>query len=172
MYYSFPKFTLPSIFVGSILMSSWASTTHFIPLGILGSFHFFLLLTFPWVLAKSFKLPRPNYHIFYFWVYWPAFEPISFTNSFFGLLRPIFASFLLLIILMGLRLPSFWAHLLSLGPFYYFLGLYNIIPAILLSLGPFYYFLGLYNIIPAILLSLGPFYYFLGLYNIIPAIWA
>ena len=35
----------------------------------------FLFSTFPWVFAKSFELPRPNYHILYFWVYWPLNQP-------------------------------------------------------------------------------------------------
>ena len=41
MYYSFPQFTLPSISTRSVLISSWASLAHSIPLGILGLFHSF-----------------------------------------------------------------------------------------------------------------------------------
>lgn len=53
----------------------WASLARFIPWGILGPSHSFLLLTFPWAFAKSFRLSWPNYHILYFWVYWPLNQP-------------------------------------------------------------------------------------------------
>ena len=53
----------------------WTSLACFIPWGILISSHSFLFPTFPWVFAKSFELPRPNYHILYFWVYWPLNQP-------------------------------------------------------------------------------------------------
>ena len=105
---------LPSIPAGSILISSWASSAHSIPLGILGSSHSFLLLTFLWAFTKPFGLPRPNYHILYFWVYWPSNQS-PLLIPFFGLLRPIFAYFQLLMILMGLLL-----HSLALGPFAFF----------------------------------------------------
>ena len=76
-------------------------------------------------LLKSFRLPQPNYHILYFWVYWTSNQS-HLLIPFFRLLRPVFICFLLLMILMGLLLHSLrlsWAHLLSLGPFYYFVGL-------------------------------------------------
>ena len=69
-------------------------------LGILGPFYSFLLLTFLWVLAKSFGLPWPNYHILYIWVYWPLNQP-HLPIPFFGLLRPLFAFFLFLTIPMA-----------------------------------------------------------------------
>ena len=44
--------------------------------------------TFLWVLANSFGLPRPNYHILYFWGSWAFHQPFTyFTTS--GLLWPI-----------------------------------------------------------------------------------
>ena len=110
----------------------WASSTCFIPWGILGSSHSFILLMFPWAFVKSFGLLWPNYHIFYFWVYWPLNQSHLLIPSF-GLLWSIFTCFLLLIIPMGLLLPFLrfpWARLLSLEPFYYFVGLCTIIPAI------------------------------------------
>ena len=110
----------------------WASSARFIPWGILGPTYSFLLLTFLWAFAKTFGLPWPNYHILYFWVYWPLNQPHLLIH-FFGLLRPIFTCFLLLTIPMGLLLPSLglsWAHFLSLGSFYYFVGLCTIVSAI------------------------------------------
>ena len=95
--YSFPQFTLPSISTRLVLISFWASSGHFIHLGILGSFHSFghprpvsfiraslapLILTFPWAFTKSLGLPWPDYHILYFCGLL-AFELISLTNSFF-----------------------------------------------------------------------------------------
>ena len=126
--------TLPSIPTGSVPITSWASLAHFIPLassacfipwGILGPFHSFLPLTFLWAFAKFFGLPQPNYHILYFWVYWPLNQS-HLLIPFFGLIQPVFSFFLFLMIPMGLpflslRLP--WARLLSLGSFYYFVGL-------------------------------------------------
>ena len=132
MYYSFPEFILPSILVGLFLLSSWASSAHFIPLGILDPSHSFLLPTFLWAFTKNFRLPYPNYHILYFWVYWPLNQS-HLLILFFRLLWPIFACFLLLMIPLGLLLPSLrlpWAHLLSLEPFYYFVRLCIIIPTI------------------------------------------
>ena len=41
MYFSFTQFTLPNTSTGLILMQSWASLAHFIPLGILGPFYSF-----------------------------------------------------------------------------------------------------------------------------------
>ena len=92
-------------------------------LGILGPFHSFLPLSFSQVFAKSFKLPWPNYHILCLWVYWPVNQS-HLPIPFFGLLRPLFAFFLFLMILMSLLLHSFglsqpvcflWAHLLFCG---------------------------------------------------------
>ena len=101
-------------------------------LGILGLFHSFLILTFPWALAKSFGFPCFNYQILYLWVYWPLNQS-HLPIPFFGLLQPVFAFFLFLTIPM--LSTSFFgaslAHLLSLGLLYYFVGLWTIIPAIL-----------------------------------------
>ena len=87
----------------------WASLAH-------------LILTFPWAFAKSFGLPRPNYHILYFWGLL-AFAPIPFTN--FSLWAPLTHLCLLSTSydFHGLA-TSFsglpWAHLLSLEPFFLF----------------------------------------------------
>ena len=92
-------------------------------LGILGPFHSFLPLSFSWAFAKSFELPWPNYHILCLWVYLPANQS-HLPIPFFGLLWPLFAFFLFLMILMSLLLHSFglsqpvcflWAHLLFCG---------------------------------------------------------
>ena len=83
-------------------------------------------------LLKYFRLPWSNYHILYFWVYWPLNHP-HLLILFFGFFRPIFACFLLLMIPMVLLLPFLgflWAHLFFLGSFYYFVDLGTIIPVI------------------------------------------
>ena len=92
----------------------WASSTRFIPFGLLGPSHFFLLLTFSWAFAISFALSWLNYHIFYFWVYW-LLNQSHLLIPFFGLLWPIFTCFLLLMI--GLT-TSFFGD--PLGPFAFF----------------------------------------------------
>ena len=120
----------------------WAFLACFIPLSILGPFH---SLGHPWPISlfptsyipigfcqNISSFPPPNYYILYFWVYWHLNHP-HLLIPFFGLLWPISACFLLLMILMGLLLLYLglpWAHLFSLGPFYYFVGLCIIIPAI------------------------------------------
>ena len=100
---------LPSIFAGLILIPSWAYSAHFI-------------LTFSWDFNKSFGLPRPNYHIFYFRGLL-AFAPTPFINSFlwtppthFCLLSISYSSHRLTTFFFGLP----WAHLFSLGPFLLF----------------------------------------------------
>ena len=84
----------PISFLGTSLAHfiPWASSTRFIPRGILDPFHSFILLTFPWIFAKYFGLPKPNYHILYFWVYWPLNQS-HLLIPFLGLLRPYLLSF-------------------------------------------------------------------------------
>ena len=118
-----------SIFsVGLILILSWASLAHFIPLGILDPLHSFWnpwpipFFTFSWAFAKSFGFLWPNYHIPYFWGLL-AFAPTPFTNSF--LWAPPAYLYLLSTSydFYGLT-TSFsellWAHLLFLGSFLLF----------------------------------------------------
>ena len=101
-------------FLGSFYSLGIFSPFH--SLGILGPLHYFILLTFPWTFAKSFRLPKPNCHILYLWVYWPSNQS-HLLIPLFGLLPPIFAFFLFLMILMSLlnSLEILWARLLSLG---------------------------------------------------------
>ena len=78
---------LLSTSIGLVFISSWVSLAHFISLGILDPLHSFgHLWSIPFLhshglFSKSFGLPRPNYHIFYFWDLL-AFAPTPFTNSF------------------------------------------------------------------------------------------
>ena len=138
MYFSFIQFTLPSISTGLILIPSWASLAHFIPLGILNPLHSFghpkpiPFLHSHELLLNISGFPSPITISFTFGVCWPLHQPHLLIH-FFGLLQPIFAYFLFLIIPMSLLLPS----LSSLGPicflwviFYYFIRLWTIIPAI------------------------------------------
>ena len=97
----------------------WASSAHSKP-------------SFPLAFARSFGLPWPNYHILYFRGLL-AFLPTPSTNSFlwaplahFCLLSTSYNSHGLTTSFFGLS----WARLLSLGPFYYFIGPWTIIPAI------------------------------------------
>ena len=69
---------------------SYSPTNPFRTLGFLGLFHSFGIAHFilPYFFhshgcfAKSFGLPRPNYHILTFRAYWPLSQPHEFTNSF------------------------------------------------------------------------------------------
>ena len=125
MYFSFIQFSLPSIFVGLILILSWASLAYFIPLGFLGppySFgHHWPILFFHshglWLHLSGF--PSPITISFTFGVCWPLHQP-HLLIPFFGLLWPIFACFPFLLISMGLLLPS----LGSLGPVYFLWGIF------------------------------------------------
>ena len=119
---------LPNIFVGLILIPSWASSTHFIPLGILGLLHSF---GHPWfipflnshgLLLKFLGFPDPIIISFTFEVCWPLHLP-HLLIPFFGLLQPIFACFPFLIIPMGLLLPS----LGSLEPVCFLWGLFTVL---------------------------------------------
>ena len=97
----------------------WASLVHSI-------------LKFPWAFTKIFGLPRPNYHILYFWGLL-AFAPTPFTNSFLWAPPTYFCLLSISYNSHGLttsfsRLP--WACLFSLGTFYCFIGLWTIIPVI------------------------------------------
>ena len=96
---------LPLVFIAQY--SYWASLFNasgflgpFYSLGILGLFHSFLPLTFPWAFAKSFGLPWPNYHLLCLWVYW-LLNQSHLLLPCFGLLGPFFSFFLFLIIPMG-----------------------------------------------------------------------
>ena len=51
---------------------SWASSAHFNS-------------TFLWAFANSFELPRPNYHILYFWGSWTCHQPFTFLPHYLGL---------------------------------------------------------------------------------------
>ena len=138
MYYSFSQFTLPSISVGSVLVSSWAFSAHFILLDIpilLHSFGYPCPISFlnsHGLLLNLSGFPCPIIMSFTFGVCWHLHQ-FHLLISLFGLLRLIFACFLLLMIPMCLLLPS----LGSLGP-------------ICFLQGPFYHFIGLWTIIPAI----------------------
>ena len=130
----------------SLLLSSWSPVLHELFWASLGLFYSFghpwpasflwassaySNPSFPWVLAKSFKLSRPNYHILYFRGLL-AFSPTPFTNSF--LWAPL-AYFCLIFIFHnshGFTTSFFglpWARLFSLGPFDYLTGPWTI-PAI------------------------------------------
>ena len=89
----------------------WASLAHFILLGILNPFHF-LGHPRPIPILHSHELflsllgfSDPNCHILYFWGLW-AFPPTPYLIHYFGLLWPILACFLFLIMPMGLLLFS------------------------------------------------------------------
>ena len=86
----------------------WASSARFIPFGLLGPSHSFLLLTIPLLLSLL------------------AFEPISFTNSFLWALSTCFCFLSISYDSHGLTTSFFRAllsPLLSLGYFFYFVGL-------------------------------------------------
>ena len=130
---------LPRSCTASAMVSpNLTSSAHFIPLDIPDPFHSF---GHPWPISflHSHGLLRnlsgfsvPITISFIFGVCWPLHQSHLLIH-FFGLFRPIFTYFLLLTILMGLLLPSLgllWAYLLSLGSFYYFVGLCTIIPTI------------------------------------------
>ena len=93
-----------------------ASFAHFILLGILSPFHLLGHLQLISILhSHGFLLsllgfPGPNYHILYFGVYGLFHQPLIYLILYFGILWPIFACFLFLI--MPMSLP-----LLSLGSF-------------------------------------------------------
>ena len=106
----------------SFNISGFPSPFH--SLSILGPFYSFLHFTFPWVFAKSFRLPWPNYHVLYLWVY-QHLNQSHLLIPFFRLLRPIVAFFSFFTIQMGLLLHSLglpqpvcflWSHLLFYGP--------------------------------------------------------
>ena len=83
----------------------------------LGLFSSSLPLSLPWVLAKSFGLPRPNYHILtsYYLSGYPTNSLIHFLDFF-----SLFMSFLHLTIPIGL-VPSFFGLP---QPIYFFLATY------------------------------------------------
>ena len=62
--------------------------------------------TFPWVFAKSCGLPRPNYHILYFWGWWASHQSLTHLIHCLGPLWPILACFLSHIMPMGLLFLS------------------------------------------------------------------
>ena len=137
-YYSFSYFKLPSISTRSVFISSWASSAYFIPLDIPGLLHSF---RHPWLISflqsqglllNLLGFPNLITISLTFGVCWPLHQS-HLLIPFFGLLQSIFACFLLLTIPIGLLLPSLglpWAYLLSLRPFYYFVGLCTIVPTI------------------------------------------
>ena len=124
-YFSFTQFTLPCTSAGLVLMLSLAFLAHFIPLGILGPLHF---LGHPW------SIPLLHSHGLLLNLFgFPGPITIPFTNSFlwassahFCLLSIPYDNHGLTTFFFGLP----WAHLLSLEPFYYFIGPQTIIPAI------------------------------------------
>ena len=140
MYFSFTQFTLPNTSIGLILMQSWASLAHFIPLGILGPFYSFGIIgPFYSYIPMGFLLNlsgflEPIIIFFTFGLCWPLHQT-HLLIPFFGLLRPTFACFPFLIIPMGLLL-SFLGFL---GPVCFLCGIFS-----------FYYFIGPWTIIPAI----------------------
>ena len=80
-----------------------ASLAHFISLGILGPFQFFIPMGF----AKSFRLPWAQITIsFTFGVYGLFYQPLTHLIHYFGPLWPILTCFLFLIMPMGLLLLS------------------------------------------------------------------
>ena len=126
-HFSLIQFTLPNVSTGLILIPSWASLAHFIPLGIIG-----LLYSFghPWLipflhshglLLHLLGFPDPIVISFTFGVCWILYQP-HLLIPFFGLLQPIFACFPFLIILMSLLLHS----LGSLGPICFLWSLFTI----------------------------------------------
>ena len=138
MYFSFTQFILPSISAGLILIPSSASLAHFIPLGILSPLHSF---GHPWsipflqshgLLLNLSSFPSPITVSFNFWVCWLLNQP-HLLIPFFGLFQPIFAYFPLLMIPMSLLLSSLGSPrpvCFLYGIFYYFIGLWTIIPTI------------------------------------------
>ena len=122
-------------------------------LSILGPFHSFLPLSFPWAFAKSFRLLWPNYHILCLWVYWPLNQS-HLPIPFFGLFQPIFAFFLFLTIPMGFLLHSLglprpvcflWGYLLFCGPMnHYSCHSDSMVFTLLLSFFAFFILLGFF----------------------------
>ena len=138
MYFSSLSSRCPAFLLGQYSYHLKHSLAHFISLGILGLLHSFghpqpiPFLHSRGLFAKSFKLPRPDYHILTFRVCWPLHQP-PLLIPLFGLLRSIFACFLFLMILMGLLLPS-WAPL---GPLAFFGAFFTILWACRLLFLPF-----------------------------------
>ena len=97
----------------------WASLTHSI-------------LTFPWLLLCLLEFSSPITISFTFGVHWPLYQPHLLIHFFWA---PLTHFCLLFIAYNSHGLTTFffglhWANLLSLGPFYYFIGPLTIIPAI------------------------------------------
>ena len=128
MHFSLIQFTLPSVSTRLILIPSWASLAHFIPLGILDPSHSCIPMGFCEIFRASlFQLLYPLLLGFV------GFTPISFTNSF---LWALLAHLYLLFTSYdshGLTTSFFEAPL---GPFAFF--------------GIFYYFVDLCTIVPTI----------------------
>ena len=144
-----PPLGLPCIFpllslrclvfsVWLILISSWASLAHFIPLGILDPLHsFWNPWPIPFLHSHGLLLNLSGFFgpitiSLTFGVCW-LLHQLHLLIPFFGLLRPIFTYFLLLMISMGLllhSLSSFGPICFSWGLFYYFIGLRTIIHTI------------------------------------------
>ena len=88
----------------------WASSAHFILLGILGLFPFLghprpiLILYSDGPLLSLLGFPGPNYHILHPWDLWAFHQPLTHLIHYFGPLWPILVCFLFLIIPMGLLL--------------------------------------------------------------------
>ena len=128
MYFSFIQFTLPSISTGLILIPFWASSAHFIPLGILDPLNSFghprpiPFLHSHRLLLNLSGFPGPTTMSFTFEVCWLLHKP-HLLIPFFRLLRPIFACFPFLIIPMSLLLPS----LGSLGLFVFFGAFFTVL---------------------------------------------
>ena len=99
LHFSLIQFMLPNIPVGLILIPSWASLAHFIPLGILDPLYSF---GHPWpipflhshgLFLHLLGVPSPITISFTFGVCWPLHQP-HLLSPFFGLLRLIFTCFL------------------------------------------------------------------------------
>ena len=137
MYFSLIQFTLSSVFAWLILIPSWASLTHFIPLGILDPLYSFghlwpiLFLHSHGLLLRFLGFLGLITISFTFGIYWPLYQPY--------LLIPFFWAPLTHFCLHSISYnsheltTSFFGHpwaCFSLGNFYYLIGLWTIILAI------------------------------------------
>ena len=130
MYFSLIQFMLSSVSARLILIQSWASSTHFIPLGIPSLLYSFehpwpiLFLHSHGLLLRLLDFSGPITISFTFEIHWPLYQSHLLIPFFWALLN----HFCLLSISYnshGLITSFFrltWAHLLSLELFYYFIG--------------------------------------------------
>ena len=135
--YSFPNgLTRPWAF---LLMGSyvpfvflWASLAHLLVLDFLGPFTNFV---FSWAFTDFIGFSRPNYFILIIGVYRPVINPLLSLLALLWACRGLFLLFFTSYTAHGFATlycslsELFWSHLLSQGPFTYFMDLWSIISA-------------------------------------------